>query len=162
MASWTEPKTNWQPTDYFNIDDYNRIVGNLVYIEDMARQLFELLDIEQMEEEKNYYSMFYAREMNAIENNLENINLSSYKFNIGVKQEFFANGQTPLWSEYNRIESATLQLFYALYGQISILKHMEFRLNGQKPFARRVRYVKDEIIAHRLRWRLGTNNGGKF
>lgn len=162
MASWTQPKMDWKSTDYFNIEDYNRIVGNLIYIEDMARQLFQLLEIQQMEEEKNYYSMFYASEMNAIENNLHNINLSSYNFNIGDKKEYYPNNSTPLYTEYNRIESATLKLFYALYGQLSILKHMEFRLNGQKPLARRVRYVKDEIIAHRLRYRLGTNNGGKF
>lgn len=26
---WQQPKTDWQSSDFFNIEDYNRIKGNL-------------------------------------------------------------------------------------------------------------------------------------
>ena len=32
--SWTTPKTDWQPTDYFMASDWLRIVGNVEYIAD--------------------------------------------------------------------------------------------------------------------------------
>lgn len=34
MPTWTTPKTNWQPSDYFYAADWLRIVGNLEYITD--------------------------------------------------------------------------------------------------------------------------------
>ena len=29
---WIEPKTDWDITDFFNIDDYGRIVNNIAFI----------------------------------------------------------------------------------------------------------------------------------
>ena len=34
--AWIEPKTDWVSTDYFNIEDYNRIIGNIIYLKDFA------------------------------------------------------------------------------------------------------------------------------
>ena len=67
--AWIEPKTNWESTDYFNIVDYNRIVGNLTYLKSFSEKLFRSYDLLEMEQEKTYSSMIYAREINAIENN---------------------------------------------------------------------------------------------
>lgn len=27
--AWQQPKTDWKESDYFNVEDYNRIKGNL-------------------------------------------------------------------------------------------------------------------------------------
>lgn len=35
MSEWTTPKTDWEKTDYFNVDDYNRIRGNTEYLNDL-------------------------------------------------------------------------------------------------------------------------------
>ena len=130
--AWIEPKTDWVSTDYFNIEDYNRIIGNIRYLKDFAEELFKALDTLDMGEEKTYVSMIYAREMNAIESNLEIINSNTYSFDIGDKQTFQANNSTPLWSEFNRIESACLLLYKTMTAHKNALPRLAFTLGGQK------------------------------
>lgn len=132
LSEWLPPKTDWNAEDYFNAIDYNRIIGNLKYLRNYATQLFSVFDIESMGEEKTYLSMIYAREMNVIENNLETINKNTYGFNIGKTQTFQANRGTPLWSEFNRIESACLLLYNTLKAHKEALPRLAFRLGGQK------------------------------
>ena len=129
---WITPKTDWVSTDYFNIEDYNRIIGNIIYLKDFAEELFKALDTLDMGEEKTYVSMIYAREMNAIESNLATINNNTYKFDIGKTQTFQANKSTPLWSEFNRIESACLLLYNTMIAHKNALPRLAFTLGGQK------------------------------
>ena len=130
--AWIEPKTDWISTDYFNIEDYNRIIGNTRYLKALAEALFKSFDTLSMGEEKTYVSMIYAREMNAIESNLEIINANTYSFNIGETQTFQANKSTPLWSEFNRIESACLLLYNTMIAHKNALPRLAFTLGGQK------------------------------
>ena len=130
--AWIEPKTDWISTDYFNIEDYNRIIGNISYLKALAEALFKSFDTLSMGEEKTYVSMLYAREMNAIESNLEIINANTYSFNIGETQTFQANKSTPLWSEFNRIESACLLLYNTMIAHKNALPRLAFTLGGQK------------------------------
>lgn len=129
---WITPKTDWVSTDYFNIEDYNRIIGNIRYLKDFAEELFKALDTLDMGEEKTYVSMIYAREMNSIESNLEIINANTYGFDIGETQTFQANKRTPLWSEFNRIESACLLLYNTMIAHKNALPRLAFTLGGQK------------------------------
>ena len=129
---WITPKTDWVSTDYFNIEDYNRIIGNISYLKAFAEELFKALDTLDTGEEKTYVSMIYAREMNAIESNLEIINANTYSFNIGETQTFQANKSTPLWSEFNRIESACLLLYKTMRAHKAALPRLAFTLGGQK------------------------------
>ena len=130
--AWIEPKTDWISTDYFNIEDYNRIIGNISYLKAIAEALFKSFDTLSMGEEKTYVSMIYAREMNAIESNLEIINANTYSFNIGETQTFQANNRTPLWSEFNRIESACLLIYKTMTAHKNALPRLAFTLGGQK------------------------------
>lgn len=41
MSTWTEPKTDWVATDYFNLSDYTRIKNNLNYIHDLASSFYK-------------------------------------------------------------------------------------------------------------------------
>ena len=129
---WITPKTDWISTDYFNIEDYNRIIGNIRYLKALAEALFKSFDTLSIGEEKTYVSMIYAREMNAIESNLEIINANTYSFNIGETQTFQANKSTPLWSEFNRIESACLLLYNTMTAHKNALPRLAFTLGGQK------------------------------
>ena len=130
--AWIEPKTNWESTDYFNIEDYNRIVGNLTYLKDLSLELFKDFTTEDMVGSKDYSSMIYAREINAIENNLETVNINTYNFDIGDTKEFYPNKTTPLWSEFNRIESAMLLLHNTMLSHKNALPKLAFTLGGQK------------------------------
>lgn len=130
--AWIEPKTDWTSEDYFNAEDYNRIIGNLAYLKAYSDDLFADLTNISLEEEKSYTSLIYAREMNAIEQALETLNLETYKLNIGDIQTYKANKATPLWSEFNRIESATLKLYQTMVAHKNALPRFSFVLGGQK------------------------------
>lgn len=130
--AWITPKTNWVSTDYFNVVDYNRIIGNINYLKTFAEELFKALDTLPMGDEKTYVSMIYAREMNVIESNLDTINTNTYDFDIGETQTFQANKSTPLWSEFNRIESACLLLYNTMTAHKNALPRLALTLGGQK------------------------------
>lgn len=127
MAAWTTPKTNWVSTDYFNVADYTRITNNHVYLKEMIAKLFRTLSLANMEE-KDYTSLFYADEINAIEDNLTILNKASYNFDIGSSATYIANGATPTYEEYNRIEQAQLKLYEQLIVDINQLPHISFTL----------------------------------
>ena len=64
--AWVTPKTDWQASydengnytgDYFNIEDYNRIIGNLTYLKVLADTLFLPFTTADMGSEKTYSSI---------------------------------------------------------------------------------------------------------
>lgn len=130
--AWIEPKTDWTSADYFNAEDYNRIIGNIMHLKALGDDLFSGLSNLSLGEEKTYLSLIYAREMNNIENALDGLNLETYALVIGDKQTFKANGSTPLWSEFNRIESAILLLYNTMVVHKDNLPRLDFRLGNQK------------------------------
>ena len=129
---WLPPKTDWTTSDYLNAIDYNRIINNLTHLNAMAMRLFNNVSSINMGDEKDYTSLIYAREMNTIEDALEQINADTYKFDIGEKQTYKANGNTPLNTEFNRIESSSLKLFDTMTSHKEALPRLAFRLGGQK------------------------------
>lgn len=159
MANWIAPKTNWTKDDFFNIEDYKRIVGNLKYLKYLSQTLFEEFEIAGMVDEKQYYSMFYASEMNAIETSLIAVNTGTYNFDIGEEKTYVANGPTPDFKEFNRIEQASLNIFNTLYGQAAIMQRLAIDNLGRKNWGKRTHYDHDEIIAYRLNWTLGIDKG---
>lgn len=81
--------------------------------------------------DKEVLSLLYAREINNIETNLETINGKTYKLDIGDKVTYHANKPTPLYEEYNRIESAILRLYETLTVHKANLPRLALTL-GQK------------------------------
>lgn len=131
--AWIEPKTNWTSQDFFNIEDYNRIIGNIAYLKELVLELFSQPNLrENSLEEKDYTSMIYASEINVIEDNLENINQSSYSLEIGETKTFYPNEKTMNYEELNRIESACLIIYGTLVAHKNALKRLSFTLGGQK------------------------------
>lgn len=134
--AWLTPKTDWIITDRFNIQDYNRIKGNLEYLHERAERLHHKFQIRGMGNDKADYSVFfYADEFNLFEENLDIINQSVFMKNYGQSQSFFDNGPFIRWDELNRIESAVLEMNTMLDRQEAGLKRLAFRLGNMKGVA---------------------------
>lgn len=127
LVPWETPKTDWYGAvdgsgnyqgDRFNATDYNRIKNNLNTLRDMAVQVYEAFNLDNMGDDKSAGDYFYADEINKIEENLELINTKTYQLSIGNTQTYEPNGLTMHFSELNRIESATLELHDLLLNQL--------------------------------------------
>lgn len=130
--AWIEPKTDWVSGDYFNAEDYNRIIGNITYLKAYLDSLFYGLTNISTMEEKTAKSLIYAREINAIETALETLNIETYKFDIGETKEYMANTRTLDFVELNRIESAILLLYTQMINHKENLTRLAFALGNQK------------------------------
>ena len=130
--AWEKPITNWEETLFFNKEDYNRIIGNIAHLKGMAVELFQQVSKVDLGEQKDYESMIYAREINAIEKALEALNLETYQFEIGETKEYAVNGRTPLGAEFARIESAILLLYNTMTAHKAALPRLGVRLGNQK------------------------------
>ena len=123
--AWQTPKTDWYGEviegvyvgDRFNAVDYNRIKNNLIYLRDLAITVYESFNIETVSNDKTTADFFYADEINAMERNLDTINNNTLKRNYGTRVTFSANGNTPVYTELNRLESAILDLYGRLSNQ---------------------------------------------
>lgn len=123
--AWQTPKTDWYGEviegvyvgDRFNAVDYNRIKNNLIYLRDLAITVYESFNIETVSNDKTTADFFYADEINAMERNLDTINNNTLKRNYGTTVTFSANGNTPVYTELNRLESAILDLYDRLSNQ---------------------------------------------
>ena len=131
---WIEPKTDWTSESYFNAYDYNRITSNITYLYGLLSTLFLGVDSSVIGEEKNVYSLIYAREINEIEEKLSELNNLTYNLNIGQKMEYMDNGRTMDYNELNRIEKACLKIYKTMVSHKDSLKRLSFVLGGQKGF----------------------------
>lgn len=128
---WIPPKTDWKEDDFFNIEDYNRIKGNINEIKDKAVPLWGAFFFSDMGEDKTYndYS-FYADEFNRMEENLESASgaiLHIEKF----QRRIYAENQPFITAlELNRIESLCKCLYANIEGRDKGRKRLAFRLNG--------------------------------
>lgn len=110
------PKTDWKATDHLTYVDWNRIVNNLYFLKEagIAFGLYPDLagvNLTSAMTDKKEAGWLFAEDLNAVENDLENINQASAKLDIGTKQTFVAYGKAITYAELNRIESATLELY---------------------------------------------------
>lgn len=130
---WTEPKTNWLPTDRFNISDFNRIKNNLKWLHNKSIELYRDFAIEDMGEDiTSYESYWNVAYFNAFEANVNKINSEIYSQNFGISQKFFENGPFIKWDELNRIENACLKMKDILERQELGLRKLSFRLESMK------------------------------
>ena len=127
------PKTDWLSSDRFNIEDYNRIRNNILYIHGIANQVYPSFELESMGESKNSYDGYWtANEVNAIESNVSAINDHILSKDYGVPQRFFPNGAFIKWDELNRIESAISSMNAILARQKGSIPRLQFRLGNYK------------------------------
>lgn len=130
--AWIEPKTNWTSSSRFNIEDFNRIKNNLIYLHDVALVRVGAFEIESMGEDlyvgEDEYKNWVVEDFNAIENNLHTISNKIIDADIGTKKTFYENGLMPDYAELNRIESVTLRNKNALDNLSAGLRRIPFKL----------------------------------
>lgn len=124
--AWTTPKTDWHggldaeglyEGDRFNAIDFNRIKNNLAYLRDLAITLYEEFSIVSLGNDRTPADYFYADEINQLEANLVTINQNTLKRSYGTAPTYVENGNTMDYTELNRLESATLDLYNRLTNQ---------------------------------------------
>lgn len=125
--AWQTPKTNWQATDFFNIEDWNRIVGNIEYVKSLCPELYPDFSIASISE-KTYSDYLYAREINDIENNIYKINSSTYPLKVDGQKNWVSNANAPSYVDFNRWESIILRIKESLEGQLECLPRLSFIL----------------------------------
>lgn len=128
-VEWITPKTDWKATyngageyeeDFFNIEDYNRIKNNLLYLREIGGELFYPLPTITVGVDKHLpiagspdfdNDNYFADEINLIEDGLESLDNAIGLFNHGQKKTYYENGSFIGYAELNRIESAELELY---------------------------------------------------
>lgn len=142
--AWVAPKINWYGHtdaegiyhgDRFNAEDYNRIKNNLQFLRNLAVTLYPDFDIEDMGDDKCEEDFPYADEINRMENNLDTIVASTLKKNYGSPPIFVDNGAFIDYTELNRIESATLDLYNKLVAQHEGRRMLTFMLGSREVFS---------------------------
>lgn len=123
---WQTPKTDWYGTvdanggyvgDRFNAVDFNRIKNNLQYLRDLAIKMYEEFNIVSLGADRTPRNYFYADEINQLEANLVTINTNTMNRPYGDSPAYTDNGYTMTFTELNRLEGATLDLYDRLTNQ---------------------------------------------
>ena len=128
---WQPPKTNWKENDFFNIEDYNRIKGNINEIRSQALLLWPDFEFEEMGADKTYQDYgFYADEINRFEANVDHICAGTYLFQVGSRQTFYDNQPFIDWKELNRIEESCQLIYSNIQSRYHGRKILSFTLNG--------------------------------
>ena len=135
---WRTLKTDWKAQrdatgafigDYVNIEDYNRIKNNLIYLRDLVEDFFGNLETFTVGADKTSHAeYYYADEWNLIEDGLQKIQDRINLWDFGEKQTFFDNGQFIAYAELNRIESAELKLYEVINNSAVNRQRLAFRL----------------------------------
>lgn len=129
--AWSTPKTNWIATDMINVVDFNRWKNNLDYLQNLCEEMYPIVK-SNMGTDQTVEDIPYEDMLNNIENTLDNVNQSSYNFDIGEKQVFSANSYYIDYNEINRIESAELKLYKWLKAQFDAIPRLAFRLGNYR------------------------------
>ena len=129
---WQTPKTDWTAKDVVLCSDYNRIKGNIDYLQTLACKIYKGFDIEEMGDDKTEEQYPYADEYNRLEQNIEMIAKSTAGFQYGESPVFFDNGNFLDYQELNRIEGATLDMYNQLTNQYKGRRMLTFTLGAKQ------------------------------
>ena len=128
MMAWTTPKTNWQPVDYFNLDpDYNRIKGNLLYLQEMAEYFYGPVLFLEMGE----YTMEDWPYADFLNNIVANVQALQQAYNpVGSQEMNTYQADGPGWNnaDLNIIENNSLLLYQAFSRQKNALPKLPIQL----------------------------------
>lgn len=128
--NWITPKTDWTGEDYFEIDDYNRIRNNLLYLKDLAEQLYPFFLFSDMGKEKTYSDDYFANDFNQIEMNLAKLIGNTYPIPNAVFEEWETDGVFIDAINLNRIETMLLDIYTVLKSQKDGVNKLQFVCGG--------------------------------
>lgn len=105
---WTNVKTDWKSTDFFNISDFNRINENVISIITYTKAFKGEFSVSMNSNISSYADYYRAEHFNNIEDGI-----SKCYEKMGMswsKKTFYNNGVFIDATELNRIESACLTI----------------------------------------------------
>lgn len=127
---WVTPKTDWVSSDYFNVEDYDRIRGNIQYVYEYALRLYKVFGIDVMQE-RTLGDAVAAELLNHVEKNLDKIANNTYNLIEYRPSKSFEPGQAAWnYDDLNRIERNLLLIITMLESQEAGLKRLAFELGG--------------------------------
>lgn len=131
---WQEPKINWTKDDFINIEDFNRIRNNLLYLYEKSKKFYKNYNLsKQLVEEVNYSSYAYSEKWNFLEFTSNDIYNNTYKLkNIGTMREFIAYQNYIDYNELNRLENLCLKYYNLLNSQENTIEKLSFTLGNYK------------------------------
>ena len=116
----------------------------------------------QAYESQSYTDLPYAEKWNIAEDNLELINQLSYEFDIGAKKQFRANQNYIDAAELNRLERAIDKIHNVYIVQLSLARHLAFRLGNTRMFdcpRGQSANANADVMGNRLDFELGEERG---
>ena len=128
--NWTTPKTIWLAGDSFClVPDYERIRGNLLYLQQRAAQLLQKPEYAQM---KDYViqDVPLADFFNAVEQNLQAAAQAVQQRESYQSKSFAANDLAWDWRDLERIEQMQLQIYMDLKAIEESQQTLAFCLGG--------------------------------
>lgn len=137
---WQTPKTDWRiqydaagryTGDHFEAADYNRIIGNLEYLQNLRNTLWPSLSLGFMGE-VTQADFAFASDFNLLEENLQKLVASSADPGIGPLHRWEGNGDSPTAADLNRIEGGMLALYQMLQQQKNAQPKLAFGLNRRE------------------------------
>lgn len=132
VPHWIQPKKDWKPSDYINIEDWRRIMGNLCYLKELADKMYPIVPWVDMGGIKVYSDWPQASEWDAVEANLESLKKYTYPLGPGRAMSFYPGGNMIDFIELNRIETSIEKFYIGLTSQYENIKVLPFILGGDE------------------------------
>ena len=104
MATYIEPKTDWEPNDYITPQDYNRIKNNLVYLNDMFNEQYPNPYAFNPGADIGVDEWFKASKWNMFEECVEKFQRTGFIYTFGERSYYKDNGHLPNYNQLNRLE----------------------------------------------------------
>lgn len=130
--TWTTPKTDWKPTNFFNQSDYERITGNIRYLHEMADTLYAapFFELDPMSS-AGIGIIVTAALLNSVEDNVQALGENTFLMPDWQEGKNFKPGDTAWnYEDLNRIEQDIVILKIMLERQKAGLKTLAFELGG--------------------------------
>jgi hypothetical protein len=77
-STWTTPKIDWTPSDYYNYSDLDRVESNTEYLKDELESIGYEPNISTLVTSRNYTDLVFFDVMNRIEGNIKSLADCSY------------------------------------------------------------------------------------
>lgn len=139
---WQTPKTDWKAEydetgrytgDYLEAADFNRIYGNMEYLQQLRAPLWPWYDSwAWLVQDITPASFARARDFNTLEELLQQLADSTADPGIGPVHRWEENGPSPTAADLNRIESGTLAIYNLLIQQQIARPKLAFGLNRRE------------------------------
>ena len=134
---WQTPKTDWQVRydengryagDYFEAEDYNRIMDNLIWLAQESQGLWPPFET-PTKQWVTAESFGYASYINALEEWLESLVLHTADPGVYYGRRWLENGPAPTADDLNRMEKGALALYHMLAQQKQARPKLAIALN---------------------------------